>query len=388
MKRKKILPYGFQSISRDDIRSVSSALKNDFLTTGPLVEIFERQLKSLTQAKHAVACANGTAALHLACNAINLQKGDWVIVPSVTFLATANAVRFCGADVFFSDVDENTGQITPEILERAFKEADRKSLKIKAVIVVHLTGRPVNLKEISFITKKHKVTLIVDACHAIGGSYLGLPIGSCKYEDINTFSFHPVKSITTGEGGAITTNDKSLALTMKRARSHNMIRSETKGNWRYQMKNLGFNYRISDIQCALGINQLKKLDKFVQKRAALVCCYNKKFREFDGKVITPTLQDKEPETSIGWHLYSVVFNFSLLPITKSQLMKELAEVGIYTQVHYIPVHSQPYYRKLYGSIKLPGSMQYFERTLSLPLFPKMKLNDVKYVVDHIKGFIL
>ena len=209
MKRKKILPYGFQSISRDDIRSVSSALKNDFLTTGPLVEIFERQLKSLTQAKHAVACANGTAALHLACNAINLQKGDWVIVPSVTFLATANAVRFCGADVFFSDVDENTGQITPEILERAFKEADRKSLKIKAVIVVHLTGKPVNLKEISFITKKRKVTLIVDACHAIGGSYLGSPIGSCKYEDMNTFSFHPVKSITTGEGGAITTNDKS-----------------------------------------------------------------------------------------------------------------------------------------------------------------------------------
>ena len=388
MNKKKSLPYGYQDIENDDVEAVARALSSDFLTTGPLVESFENALTKLTKAKFAVSCSSGTSALHLACMALGIKKGDWVIVPSVTFLASANAVRYCNADVLFCDVDQETGIITPETLNKAINKAKNKGLKIKAVIVVHLTGRPVDLKEISKIVINNGLKLIADSCHAIGGTYSGLPIGSCKYEHLSTFSFHPVKTITTGEGGAVTTNSKKLASAMKLMRSHNMIRAKSDDKmWKYTMNDLGYNYRLSDIQCALGLNQLKKLPKFKKKRSQLVKLYNLKLQKFHPKIITPKIPRFSHPKNLSWHLYSVLVDFKKIKISKNTFMKKLREEKINTQVHYIPVHTQPYYKRLYGDSVLPGCKKYYERTISLPLFTKMNDDDIDYIVHKIGQLI-
>ena len=388
MNIKKSLPYGYQDIDQDDVEAVANALNNDFLTTGPLVESFENALTKLTKAKFAVSCSSGTSALHLACLALGIKKGDWVIVPSVTFLASANAVRYCNADVLFCDVDQETGIITPETLNKAIIKARNKGLKIKAVIVVHLTGRPVDLKEIKKIAIKNGLKIIADSCHAIGGTYSGEPIGNCKYEHLSTFSFHPVKTITTGEGGAVTTNSRKLASAMKLMRSHNMIRTNSDDKmWKYTMNNLGYNYRLSDIQCALGLNQLKKLPKFKKKRSQLVKLYNLKLQKFYPKIITPKIPRFSHPKNLSWHLYSVLVDFKKIKISKNTFMKKLREEKINTQVHYIPVHTQPYYKRLYGESVLPGCKKYYERTISLPLFTKMNDDDIDYVVHKIGKLI-
>ena len=388
MNIKKPLPYGHQDIDQDDVEAVASALNKDFLTTGPLVESFENALTKLTKAKFAVSCSSGTSALHLACLALGIKKGDWVIVPSVTFLASANAVRYCNADVLFCDVDQETGIITPETLNQAIIKARNKGLKIKAVIVVHLTGRPVDLKEIKRIAIKNGLKIIADSCHAIGGTYSGLPIGNCKYEHLSTFSFHPVKTITTGEGGAVTTNSKKLASAMKLMRSHNMIRANSDDKmWKYTMNNLGYNYRLSDIQCALGLNQLKKLPKFKKKRSQLVKLYNSKLQKFYPKIITPKIPRLSHPKNFSWHIYSILVNFKEITISKNTFMKKLRKEKINTQVHYIPVHTQPYYKRLYGESVLPGCKKYYERTISLPLFTKMNDDDIDYVVHKIGKLI-
>ncbi len=387
-KKNKVLPYGYQDIDQNDIDIVSDALNGEFLTTGPLVENFETTLTNLTQAKYAVSCSSGTAALHLACLALGIKKGDWVIVPSITFLATANAVRYCQADVLFCDVDPNTGLITPSTLRDAISEARERSLKIKAVIVVHLTGRHVDLKEIKKITHINNLKLIADSCHAIGGTYQNMPIGKSYYEQISTFSFHPVKAFTTGEGGAITTNNQKLASTIRLMRSHNMLKIGSKANrWKYVMKDIGYNYRLSDIQCALGISQVKKLQGFKQKRSSLVKLYNSKLRKFFPKITTPDRVDPPIFKSVNWHLYSILIDFRALKISRGNFMEKLRKKKIHTQVHYIPVHTQPYYTNMYGPLNLPGSIEYFERTLSLPLFTKMDEYDVETVVKAVEELL-
>ena len=388
MTKDKVLPYGYQDIDQDDIDIVSDALTGEFLTTGPLVENFETALKNLTDAKYAVTCSSGTAALHLACMALGIKKGDWVIVPSITFLATANAVRYCQADVLFCDVDPNTGLITPETLRNAILDARERGLKIKAVIVVHLTGRHVDLKEIKEITHINKLELIADSCHAIGGVYDNMPIGKSYYEQINTFSFHPVKAFTTGEGGAITTNNQKLASAIRQMRSHNMIKDGSNENkWQYVMNDIGYNYRLSDIQCALGISQLKKLKGFKQKRSRLVKFYNSKLQKFFPKITTPDRYGPKIFESVNWHLYSILIDFKALKISRGKFMENLRQKKINTQVHYIPVHTQPYYTKLYGSLNIPGSIEYFERTLSLPLFTKMHKDDIEFVVKALEELV-
>ena len=363
------------------------ALNTDFLTTGPLVDEFEQAFKKFTDAKFAFSCSNGTSALHLSCLAIGLQKGDWVIVPSITFVATANAIRFCGAEVLFCDVDERSGLITTAELEKVISEARKKNLRIKAVISVHLTGQPVDLSGLNDICRKEKLKLISDSCHALGGIYKSSPIGNCEYEDFNTFSFHPVKAITSGEGGAVTTNNEEFANKINLLRSHHIKRSNPHNWWTYEMESLGYNYRMSDIQCALGLSQLKKIEKFVKKRERLVQLYNKRLYKLSPFLRIPASPDKEIVTRVGWHLYSVLIDFEKLKITREKFMKDLFGRKIKTQVHYIPVHTQPYYRKRYGHKTLIGANKYFKQTLSLPLFTKMKETDLEYVTEQITDII-
>ena len=259
----EFLPYGRQNIEKEDIEAVIEALNGDLLTTGPIVNLFESKFAKLTGAKYAVAVSNGTAALHLACLACGLGEGDVAIVPAISFLATANAPSFCGSKVIFCEVEANTGIMNAQTFEAAILQAKEKGLNVKVVIPVHLTGRPVDLTAIKKIAAANKIKVIADSCHALGGEIGQVPIGACKYEDFSTFSFHPVKTICTGEGGAITTNNKNLADFMKTMRHHGITKRSRENPWLYKMDRLGFNYRITDFQCALGISQLGKLEKMV-----------------------------------------------------------------------------------------------------------------------------
>lgn len=374
-----MLPYGRQNINQEDIDAVCDVLGSDFLTTGPTIEKFEKALTQHTKAKHVIACSNGTTALHLACIAAGLNENTAAIVPSLTFLATANAVRYCHADVIFCDVCPDTGLMRPEDLEQALKKAKARGKDIKAILPVHLTGQSTDLEALKSALPEDNITIIADACHALGGKYKDSPIGSCAYEDMSCFSFHPVKTIATGEGGAITTNNSEMADIMRKLRNHGMERKDALGPWYYEMHELGYNYRITDIQCALGISQLKKLEQFVQKRKKLADHYDKLFQsELPELDITPK---KVEHCDPALHLYAIRLPD---PRLKTHIMNSLKEKSIGTQVHYIPVHLQPYYKKLYGELALEGAEAYYHKTLSLPLFPTMKEQDVEYVVQQVK----
>ena len=375
-----MIPYGRQSIDEDDIEAVCKALRGDFLTTGPYIEKFENALCAATDARYAVACSNGTTALHLAAMAIDLQSDDTVIIPSVTFLASANAARYCGANVIFSDVDPNTGLMKVEHLQEALKHCNQPP---KAVIPVHLAGQCADLEAISELCAERNIKIIADACHAIGGEVNEKPVGAGIYEDMSSFSFHPVKTIAMGEGGAITTNNKQYADRMRRLRHHGMKPVPNQGPWCYEMSELGYNYRVSDIQCALGVSQLSKLKKFVKRRRELVALYDKALKEVDGISAPSRAENCNP----AWHLYAVRIDFKAVGVSRGKLMNALKEREIGTQVHYIPVHSQPYYKDLYGELDLPGAKAYYNKTLSLPLYPAMEDQDVLYIVEQIKQII-
>ncbi len=377
-----MIPYGRQSIDEEDIAEVAKVLRGDFLTTGPKVAEFERALCDLTGAKHAVACSNGTTALHLAGLALNLQAGDHVIVPTLTFLATANAVRYCGAEVIFADVDPHTGIMTAEHLAETLENNQDKT--IKAVFPVHLTGQCVDMEKITPLARAHNLKIIADCAHAIGSQTNGAQAGACIFEDMATFSFHPVKTIAAGEGGAIMTNRQDQAERMRRLRSHGMAPAPAIGPWAYEIQELGFNYRMTDFQCALGLSQLQKIDRFIARRSALATLYDTLLHH-----IAPVIAPPKRLTHCcpAWHLYAVRIDFDALGMTRADLMNALRDRGIGTQVHYIPVHHQPYYKNRYGTLALQGADHYYEHTLSLPLFPAMTERDVAFVVDNIKNII-
>lgn len=377
-----ILPYGRQTIEPDDIAAVAQALGGEYLTTGPLVEAYEARFAEATGAKHAVSCNSGTAALHLAVLALGLGDGHTAVVPSITFLATANAVRMSGAEVVFADVDAETGLMTEESFSAALVRAREK--KVNAAIPVHLNGQVCDMPALTRVASSNGIDLIEDACHALGEA----EIGATKNSRLACFSTHPVKGITTGEGGVVTTSDESLTNAMRLYRSHGMTRQvnqfENRGlafsggavaPWYYEMHALGWNYRLPDILCALGISQLTKLQRFFARRREIAALYD----ELLGPLAPLLRPVPHGGRAHGWHLYAVLIDFAAAGLSRIRLVEQLARQGIRVQVHYIPLHLQPYYRRRYGAMSLPGAEQYYARCLSLPIHPRMANEDVHRV---------
>jgi UDP-4-amino-4,6-dideoxy-N-acetyl-beta-L-altrosamine transaminase len=396
-----MIPYGRQLVEEDDIQAVVNVMRSDWLTSGPAVEIFEQALAARITARHVLACSSGTAALHMATIAAGLRPGDQAIVPTVTFLATANAVCFTGANVVFADVDADTGLLTPQSFLEALTRADAS--RIKAVLPVHLAGQCPDMEGIIEIARQYGVLVIEDAAHAIGSTFIDrhgkrTPVGSGALGDIATFSFHPVKTIAMGEGGAVSTNSDELAEKMSLARNHGMTRDQAvfrnddaafdaQGNvnpWYYEMHHLGYNYRASDLHCALGTSQLAKLDRFIDHRSRLIVAYDAAIQgNYD--LLKPL--ERTPFGEPAWHLYPVLIDFAKIGKSRLQVMVDLREKGIGTQVHYIPVHSQPYYRQQNASVDFTGAQTYYERTLSLPLHTSMEIADVDQIVETLFGIL-
>jgi len=377
-----MLAYGRQTIEDDDIAAVAEALRDDFLTTGPRVEAFESAFARTVGARHAIACANGTAALHLAMLALEVQPGEVVIVPSITFLATANCARFVGAEVVFADVDPDSGLMTPETLREAMSRLEGR--RLRAVLPVHLRGDVAELPGLQAIAAEAGAVLVEDAPHALGSTMTfdgrGERVGDCAHSAMATFSFHPVKTIATGEGGMVTTNDDRLAERLRTLRTHGMVRPQGGDPWWYEMPEVGFNYRLPDILCALGLSQLSKLPRFAQRRRALAALYAER--------LAPLAPLVRPAARPAWsdpvlHLMVALIDFEAAGRSRRQVVEALRTKGVGTQVHYIPVHTQPYYQNRYGHLDLPGAQAWYDRCLSLPLFPGMADDDVDLVAGSL-----
>ncbi|MBU2541485.1 MAG: UDP-4-amino-4,6-dideoxy-N-acetyl-beta-L-altrosamine transaminase [Candidatus Omnitrophica bacterium] len=382
MPNRKFIPYSRQSVDSDDLKAVNSVLHSDWLTQGPKVSEFENRLSSYCNAQYAVAVSSGTAALHIACLAAGIEPCNEVITSPLTFVASANCVLYCGARPVFADIQQDSANIEPVNIK---KNINRKT---KALIPVHFAGHPCDLGEINKIRKKHNLIVIEDATHALGADYVGAKIGSCKYSDMSVFSFHPVKPITTGEGGAVLTNRKDLYERLLLLRSHGITKERRKfsvkntksiGVWFYEMQELGFNYRITDFQCALGISQLKKLDRFIKRRREIVEKYRKLF--LDNDYFDLPIEGKGVKSS--WHLYPIRLKNKYIS-KKSLIFDELRKNRIGVQVHYIPVYWHPYYRKLgYKKGLCPKAEEFYQREISIPLHQGMSDKDIKYTVRII-----
>ena len=377
----KLIPYGHQCIEEDDIRAVVEVLRSDFLTQGPRVREFEDSLASYCSAKFAAVFSSGTAALHGAYFAAGLGAEDELVTSPMTFLATANASLFLGAQPVFVDVEADTGNIAPDLFEQAITK------KTKAIVPVHFGGHPAELKKIAEVAKKHDLILIEDACHALGARYLDTKIGDCKYSDMAVFSFHPVKSITTGEGGAVLTNSEDLYKKLVMFRHHGVTKEPDTfrnkngyaGQWYYEMQYLGYNYRLTDIHCALGISQLSKLDRFIGRRREIVEVYS---QTFQNNAFFDTPIEKSYAKS-AWHLYPIRLKDEYKG-RKAEIFSKLRERGLGVQVHYIPVHLHPYYEQLgYKKGFCPNAEDFYEREISIPIYQGMSDEDVQYVKDNL-----
>lgn len=374
MEELFMIPYGRQTIDEDDINAVVDVLKSDYLTTGPKIAEFEQAVASYTGAKYAVAISNGTSALHAACFAAGIGRGDEVITTPLTFAASANCVLYCGGTPVFADVDPYTYNIDPEDIRKKITD------KTKAIIAVHLAGQPCDMDEIHSIAQEHNLIVIEDGAHALGSVYKGKKVGCLS--DMTTFSFHPVKPITTGEGGMIMTDNGELYKRLVLFRSHGITRDESmmtrnEGPWFYQQLDLGYNYRITDIQCALGCSQMRKLDKFLKRRRELAERYNNAFIECDN-IVTPY---QLPDTQSGWHLYIVqVKNHD-----RKQVFETLRDKGIGVNVHYIPVYMHPYYQEHgYKDVHCANAEEIYSHIISLPLYPGLTDDQQDYVIDTLK----
>lgn len=399
------LPYGRQTIEDDDIAAVGAVLRSDYLTTGPMVDRFETAFAAHVDARFAVSCSSGTAGLHMAMLALGLGAGDAVIVPALTFLATANAVRFTGAEAVFADVSPETGLMSAEHLDAAIAEARRRGLTVKAVAPVHFAGQAVELAPFKAVLDRvdlGDVAIVEDACHAIGTrSREGArdhAVGDCHASAMAVFSLHPVKLIAMGEGGVVTTADPTLNDRLRLARNHGMTRNPhdfanralafdadgAANPWYYEMHEPGYNYRASAIHCALGLSQIGKLERFAARRTALVARYDKRLAPL-ASVVWPL--GRREGCRPAWHLYVIRVDFAALGMTRAATMRALADKGIGTQVHYLPLHLQPYYAQRYGAYALPGAERLYREMLSIPLFPAMSDADADRVVDGIAAIV-
>lgn len=361
----KALPYGRQDISEADIEAVTDVLRSDFLTTGPAVPRFEAALTARTGAAHAVAVSSATAALHLACQALGLGPGDTLWTSPITFVASANCARYCGASVDFVDIDPDTYNMCPDALEAKLAQ----SAPPKVIVPVHMAGQSCDMARIAELARAHGARVLEDASHAVGATEAGHPVGACALSDIAVFSFHPVKIVTTGEGGAALTNDPALAEAMAELRSHGITRDPAKmtepphGPWYYQQTDLGWNYRMTDLQAALGLSQIARLDDFLARRTALADRYDRLLADLP--LERPA---RRPEARSSWHLYIV----RVAPERHRRTFERLRAAGIGAQLHYIPVHLQPYYRRQgFAPGQFPKAEAYYARAISLPLFPAM-----------------
>jgi perosamine synthetase len=422
-----MIPYGRQSISGDDIEAVVRSLRSDFLTCGPEVEAFEREFAAFVGAKHAVAVCNATAALHLAMQVLGIGKGDRVVTSPNTFVASANAAAYVGATPDFSDIDLKSYNLDPAVLEQNWKP------DTKVVVAVDYAGQPCNMPEIARIARSRGAYVVEDACHGTGGGFITngrkWKLGGHPWADITTFSFHPVKTLTTGEGGILLTENDEWAAKARLLRTHGITRNHDdfiglddsehsvfsfqdspkpnpssairdqsslaeRGPWYYEMQELGYNYRITDLQCALGRSQLKRLPEFITRRQQIVAHYNEVLANFDwlkAPALAPWLLSPaensllKAENLISWHLYTVQIDFPRLGKTRTEVMQELREKGIGTQVLYIPVYLQPWYRRTYGYApgKCPNAEEFYARALSLPLYQAMKDSDYNKVIQSV-----
>ena len=365
----KIYSYGKQNISEDDIKSVIEVLKSPYLTCGPKVKEFEKAICDYTGAKYCIALNSATSALHVAMMALGIGKGDEVITTPITFLASANCARYCGADVKFADIESDTANIDPNEIEKHITD------KTKAIIPVHFAGQSCDMEKIYKIAQKHNLKIVEDAAHAIGSEYKGKKVGCCEYSDMVVFSFHPVKTITTAEGGAVVTNNKELYEKLCAYRSHGMHKDgEMANTWEYEMRELGYNYRMTDVQAALGISQLKRLDELKKRRREIVDFYNKNLN-------IEHLIEKDFSNAC-FHLYPILIE------DRKDFYFKARQKGLFLQVHYIPVHTQPYYKNLgYKMGDYPKAEEYYRKCISLPLYPDLKDEDLIEITKRIKELL-
>ncbi len=385
---KNVIPYGRQDIDEEDINTVVQILQSDWLTQGPVIDEFEQATALMCHAKFAIAVTSATAGLHLACLAIELGKGDILWTSPNTFVASSNCALYCGASVDFVDIDEKTYNMSVSALEEKLNWAKAHNKLPKAIVVVHFAGQSCDMKAIKALIEPYDIKLIEDASHAIGGKYLATNIGSCAYSDMTIFSFHPVKIITTGEGGMLLTNSEALKNKLQRLRSHGITRDpqlmigDSDGAWYYQQIALGYNYRITDIQAGLGLSQLKRIKCFIQRRRELADQYDKQLATLP--VITPW---QSPDCYSAYHLYPIQIKPEA-SLSRKRVFDSLREANIGVNVHYIPVHTQPYYQQLgFKKGAFPVAEAYYERTLSLPLHYRLTENEQCYIVSSLSKIL-
>lgn len=385
-----MIPYAHQDISEADVRAVDDVLRSDWLTQGPTVERFERAVANYCGAKYAVAICNATSALHLAARAAGFGEGDVLWTSPNTFVASANCALYCGGQVDFVDVDPETYNMSVVHLEEKLRLARDAGRLPKIVIPVHFAGQPCSMETVYRLAKEYGFTVVEDASHASGGRYKDVPVGACALSDMTVFSFHPVKIFTTGEGGMVLTNREDLYEKLKRLRSHGITRDpaalegESHGPWYYEQIDLGYNYRMTDIQAALGISQLRRLDKFVRRRRHLAERYGKLLRG-----LPLTLPEQHVDGASAWHLYVIRLHLNELSKSRRQVFEELRAAGIGVNVHYIPVHLQPYYRALgFSAGDFPNAEQYYQEAISLPLFYALSEKEQDEVVVALKRALL
>ena len=384
------IPYGKQEVTEKDIKEVIEVLNSDFLTQGKKIEEFENNICKIVGSKFSVSVNSATSALHLSCLALGLGKKDLLWTSPISFVASANAAIYCGADVDFVDIDPKTYNMCPKLLEEKLIQSKKIGRLPKIVMPVHLCGQSCEMEKIYALSKKYNFSIIEDASHALGGSYNNHLIGCCKYSDITVFSFHPVKIITTGEGGAAVTNSENLSKKIKLLRSHgitkdkNNFQDKSQGSWFYEQKYLGYNYRLTDIQAALGNSQLKRLHKYITKRHKIAKIYNEELNDLP--IQTPFQNSK---TYSSYHLYPIKILFKKTHLNRKHIFNHLIKNNIGVNIHYIPIYHQPFYKKL-GFVKgyLPNSENYYNSAISLPIFPTLKLSQQTKVIKSLKKAFL
>lgn len=384
-----MIPYGRQDITQADVEAVVEVLTSDFLTQGPMVPRFEQAVANHVGARHAIAVNSATSALHIACLALGLEAGDRLWTSPITFVASANCALYCGADVDFVDVDSKTYNLCPLSLEKKLLEAEEQGRLPKIIVVVHLCGQPCDMRAIRQLGQRFGFKIIEDASHAIGGKYRDEFIGGCQYSDITVFSFHPVKIITTAEGGMTLTNDDQIAERLALLRSHGVTREpslmtqEPDGPWYYQQIDLGFNYRMTELQAALGVSQLERLDDYVSRRHELAARYDELLK---GLPVTTPWQ--HPDSYSGYHLYVIRLHLDKLMASHRQVFESLREQGIGVNLHYIPVHTQPYYQRMGFQVgDYPEAERYYREAISLPMFQTMTDTQQDEVVAALRKAI-